>query len=65
MEGNSSFVCLNVEAIAKKAGTDTRTAKRHLDLLEEDGFGKYCDPKRKTFASTEKFKHLIAQGGQR
>lgn len=46
---DTAFVCTNVETIAKKAKVDTRTAKLHLDLLEEDGFGKFCDPKKKTF----------------
>lgn len=44
-----SFLCINIENIAKKAKADTRTTKQHLDLLEEDGWGKFCDPKKKTF----------------
>ena len=46
---DSSFICINVEDIAKKAKVDTRTTKLHLDLLEEHSFGKFCDPKKKTF----------------
>lgn len=45
-----SFVCTNVEIIAKKAKVDTRTAKLHLGLMEEDGLGKFCDLKKKTFS---------------
>ena len=56
LEKNSTFVCTNVEGIAEKAGTDTRTAKRHLALLQEDGFGEFCDSKRKTFSSNQKLK---------
>ena len=48
---DTSFACTNVETIAKKAKVDTRTAKLHLDLLEEDGLGKFCDPKKKTFST--------------
>lgn len=46
---DTSFICVNVENIAKKAKVDTRTTKKHLDLLEEDGLGKFCDPKKKAF----------------
>ena len=61
LEKDRAFVCNNIELIAEKAGTDTRTAKRHLALLEEDGFGKFCDPKKKTFSSTKKFKELFEE----
>jgi hypothetical protein len=54
IERDSPYACHNVELIAEKAGTDTRTAKNHLCLLEADGFGKFCDPKKKTFVSKEK-----------
>lgn len=48
---DTTFACVNVETIAKKAEVDTRTVKLHLDLLEEDGLGKFCDPKKKTFST--------------
>lgn len=47
---DSQYVCINVESIAQKAKVDTRTAKLHLDLMEEYGVGKFCDPKKKTFS---------------
>lgn len=56
IEKDSPYACHNIEVIAQKAGTDTRTAKNHLSLLEADGFGKFCDPKKKTFTSNEKLK---------
>lgn len=56
VEKEGSYVCYNIELIAKHAGTDVRTTKRHLALLEEDGFGKFCDPKKKTFTLIKKFK---------
>lgn len=46
----TSYRCINVENIAKRAKVDTRTAKVHLDLLQEHGYGTFCDPKRKTFS---------------
>ena len=46
---DTQYVCLNVESIAEKAKVDARTAKLHLDLMEEYGIGKFCDPKKKTF----------------
>jgi len=56
IERDGSYMCYNIELIAKCAGTDVRTTKRHLALLEEDGFGKFCDPKKKTFTLTRKLK---------
>lgn len=47
----TQYMCINIESIAEKAGVDPRTAKLHLELLEEDGLGKFCDPKRKTFST--------------
>jgi len=58
VEKESSYLCYNVEAIAERARTDTRTTRKHLELLEEDGFGKFCDPKKKTF-STAGSKHKL------
>jgi len=49
LSNDSFYMCINVETIAKKAKADARTTKLHLDLLEEDGFGKFCDRKKKTF----------------
>jgi hypothetical protein len=46
---DSHYVCLNVESIAEKARVDTRTAKLHLDLMEDYNVGKFCDPKKKTY----------------
>lgn len=54
IEKERSHICYNIELIAKRAGTDVRTTKRHLALLEEDGLGKFCDPKKKTFHSNPK-----------
>ena len=54
VEKDNPYICSNIEMIAKAAKTDTRTAKKHLAILEEDGFGKFCDPKKKTFLSTSK-----------
>ncbi len=51
---NNKYVCINVESISEKAKVDTRTAKLHLELLEEDGIGKFCDPKGKTFSTISK-----------
>ena len=61
VEKESSYLCYNVEAIAERARTDTRTTRKHLELLEEDGFGKFCDPKKKTF-STAGSEHKLATG---
>lgn len=47
----SEFPCINVELIAERAKVDARTAKLHLDLMEEYGVGKFCDPKKKTFSA--------------
>ena len=58
IEKESSYPCHNVDVIAVKARTDTRTARKHLELLEDDGFGKFCDPKKKTF-STARSKHKL------
>ena len=58
IEKEGSHLCYNVEAIAERAGTDTRTSRTHLEMLQEDGFGKFCDPKKKTF-STAGSKHKI------
>lgn len=55
LENDSTFACHNVESIALMAKTDTRTTKKHLALLQEDGLGKFCDPKGKTYASFSKF----------
>jgi len=59
-EKDSPYICQNIELIAKQAGTDTRTAKKHLTLLEEDGLGHFCDPKKKTFRSE---KDSTTEGG--
>ena len=56
VEKEGSYMCYNIELIAEHAGTDVRTTKRHLALLEEDGFGKFCDPKKKTFRLMKKIK---------
>lgn len=44
-----NYYSLNCETIAEKAKTDTRTAKKHLAILEYDGFGFFCDAKKKTY----------------
>ena len=49
---DSKYVCINVESIAEKARVDVRTAKLHLDLMEEYGVGKFCDPKKRTFSES-------------
>ncbi len=61
IEKNSKWACYNVEVIAERAKTDTRTTKKHLAILEENGFGNFCDPKGKTFTSNEKFKELFKE----
>ncbi len=48
---DNEFPCINVELIAERAKVDSRTAKLHLDLMEEYGVGKFCDPKKKTFSA--------------
>lgn len=53
LEKNNPYICTNVEIIAKAADTDTRTTKKHLAILEEDGFGKFCDPRKKTYTSNK------------
>jgi len=53
IEKNNPYLCINVETIAKAAKTDTRTARKHLTILEEDGLGKFCDPKKKTYTSNK------------
>lgn len=65
IEEEENYVCVNVGTIAERADTDVRTAKRHLDLLEEDGLGKFCDPKGKTFQSNEKLNEVISDYSQR
>ena len=47
------FTEYNHEDIAKKANIDTRTTKLHLDLLEEDEFGLFCDSSKKTFSTAK------------
>lgn len=51
IESNNKFICTNVELIAKKAKVDVRTARNHLELLEEYKLGKFCDPGKKTFST--------------
>jgi len=62
IEKDSQYLCHNVETIAERAKTDTRTAKNHLSLLEADGFGKFRDPRKKTFASNEHFDRILKLG---
>jgi hypothetical protein len=50
-------VCINLESIAERAKVDVRTAKLHLDLMEEHGVGKLCHRKRKAFS-------MIKQGSE-
>ena len=38
-----------IPRIATNAGTDTRSAKHHLEILEENGFGRFLDPDKKVF----------------
>lgn len=53
-EANSKYICTNVEQIAEKAKVDVRTTRNHLGLLEEDGLGVFCDPKKRTFSTAKK-----------
>ena len=45
-----SFSGFYIVRIAKEAETDTKTAVRHLEILEENELGKFLDPDKKVFS---------------
>lgn len=45
----SQYEGFYIPKIATSAGTDTRTAKKHLEIFEENGFGRFLDPDKKVF----------------
>jgi uncharacterized protein YllA (UPF0747 family) len=53
IESENQFICTNVELIAEKAKVDVRTTKNHLELLEENNLGKFCDARKKTFSTAK------------
>ena len=48
-EKYSEYEGFYIPRIATNAGTDTRSAKHHLEILEENGFGRFLDPDKKVF----------------
>ena len=61
LEEDSNNITLNVKTIAKKAEIDVRTVKYHLELLEEDNQGIFCDDEKQTFSTS---KYLIEKFGK-
>ena len=61
LEKDSDSIALNIKTIAEKAKIDVRTVKYHLELLEEDNQGIFCDDEKQTFSTS---KYLIEKFGK-
>lgn len=53
LEKDSEFISLNVRTIAEKAGTSLPKTMVHLDIMEEDSLGIFCDDKKQTFSTSK------------
>lgn len=49
LEKDSKYPSIPVTSISKLAKVDMRTVKLHLDLMDFDGVGCFCDAEKKTF----------------
>lgn len=61
LEQENTRISLHVKTIAKKTGISVRRALMHLEILEEDEKGVFCDDRRRTFSSS---KHVVSMLGK-
>ena len=51
LEKDDKHPCISITTIVKASKNDARTVRLHLELLEEDGWGKFCDKDKQTFTT--------------